>query len=147
MNRVIDFCRDIITGNFMFSLFVISVAKRILPSDSGQDLDLNDEYFVLYGRRVGNSNPSSLFRHETGTTRNPLISSATVNPVVDSGSVGAFPTLPLLRFHGILMIVAWPLLAVCGIFFASWMRPALPNGEWFQVGCIASYPGSCTKGV
>ena len=31
------------------------------------------------------------------------------------------------------MIIAWPLLAVTAIFFAAWMRPALPNGEWFQV--------------
>ena len=39
----------------------------------------------------------------------------------------------LIRAHGILMIIAWPLLAVIAIFFAAWMRPALPNGEWFQV--------------
>ena len=32
------------------------------------------------------------------------------------------------------MIVAWPLLVVIAIFFAAWMKPALPNGEWFQVG-------------
>ena len=43
------------------------------------------------------------------------------------------------------MIIAWPLLAVTAIFFAAWMRPALPNGEWFQVhravmlGSLASY--------
>ena len=115
-----------------------SVAKRIAPSDDGQDLDLNDDYFVLYGRRVGNSNPNSLFAHELGPTTNPLISSRTVNPVVADGSVGVFPRLPLLRFHGILMIIAWPILAVCGIFFASWMRPALPNGQWFQVDTLKS---------
>ncbi len=38
----------------------------------------------------------------------------------------------LIRAHGILMIIAWPLLAVTAIFFALFMRPALPNGEWFQ---------------
>ena len=59
-------------------------------------------------------------------------------------SVGAqtFPKLQLLRLHGILMIVAWPLLALCGIFFASWMSPALPNGEWFQVH-ICVYENEC----
>lgn len=36
-------------------------------------------------------------------------------------------------FVGILMILAWPLLVVSAIFFALWMKPALPNGEWFQV--------------
>ena len=39
-------------------------------------------------------------------------------------------------FHkGIFMITAWILLAGTGIFFASWMKPTLPNGEWFQV-CV-----------
>ena len=39
----------------------------------------------------------------------------------------------LVRAHGILMIIAWPVLAMTAIFFAAWMKPALPNGEWFQV--------------
>ena len=30
------------------------------------------------------------------------------------------------------MIVAWPLLAYMGTFLAANMKPALPNGEWFQ---------------
>ena len=33
------------------------------------------------------------------------------------------------------MIVTWPVLAVTGIFFAAWMKPALPKAEWFQV-CV-----------
>ena len=43
---------------------------------------------------------------------------------------------PLIRAHGILMIVAWPVLGVMGIFFAAWMKPALPKAEWFQVWCM-----------
>ena len=39
----------------------------------------------------------------------------------------------LIQTHGILMLIAWPFLASTGIFFASYMRRALPNGEWFQV--------------
>ena len=111
--------------------FLFRVAKKIAPSGAGEDLDLNNDYYVLYGRRRTSSRAGSLIQHET----NPLISSRVVNVVTAGGSVGAqsFPTQPLLRFHGILMIIAWPLLALCGIFFASWMRPALPNGEWFQV--------------
>ena len=31
------------------------------------------------------------------------------------------------------MIISWILLATSGVFFASWMKPTLPNGEWFQV--------------
>ena len=34
---------------------------------------------------------------------------------------------------GILMLISWPILASIAIFIASWMKPALPNGEWFQV--------------
>ena len=113
---------------------LFSVAKKIAPSGSSQDLDLNNEYYVLYGRRMGASAAAALILHEMGPN-NPSISSMIVNPVIAGGSVGAqtFPTQQLLRLHGILMIIAWPLLALCGIFFASWMRPALPNGEWFQV--------------
>ncbi len=39
----------------------------------------------------------------------------------------------LVRAHGILMLIAWPLLAANAIFFASNMRGALPKGKWFQV--------------
>lgn len=31
------------------------------------------------------------------------------------------------------MLISWPLLATNAIFFASWLKPALPNGGWFQV--------------
>ena len=31
------------------------------------------------------------------------------------------------------MIVAWPFLAYMGKFMAAHMKPALPNGGWFQV--------------
>ena len=34
---------------------------------------------------------------------------------------------------GIFMITAWILLATSAAFFAAWMKPILPNGEWFQV--------------
>ena len=56
----------------------------------------------------------------------------------DTGAAGQdmFDTVHrpnLIRAHGILMIIAWPLLAITAIFFALFMRPALPNGEWFLV--------------
>ena len=41
------------------------------------------------------------------------------------------------QYKGILLILSWPLLVVATIFFAAWMKPALPNGEWFQVYCRA----------
>ena len=64
----------------------------------------------------------------------PEISTTQVNPVTDGEAVAGGRSLnPFVQAHGILMIIAWPVLAVTGIFFAAWMRPALPNGEWFQV--------------
>ena len=58
-----------------------------------------------------------------------------INPETGQADIGADRSIQemLTRAHGILMIIAWPVLAVMGIFFAAWMRPALPNGEWFQV--------------
>ena len=62
-----------------------------------------------------------------------MITGDRANPVRD-GMVGAPPLVfPFIQAHGIFMTIAWPILAVTGIFFAAWMRPALPNGEWFQV--------------
>ena len=57
-------------------------------------------------------------------------------PLVSAVSAGMASWDPLIRAHGILMIVTWPVLAVTGIFFAAWMKPALPKAEWFQVCCM-----------
>ena len=66
---------------------------------------------------------------------------AQVNPAQAGGTVGGdvFGRVHrprLIRAHGALMIIAWPFLAVTAIFFALFMRPALPNGEWFQVSSL-----------
>ena len=73
----------------LLSLYLFSVAKKIAPSGSGQDLDLNNEYYVLYGRRTGASaTAGALTAHDSGADNVPSISSMTVNPVVAGGSVG-----------------------------------------------------------
>lgn len=61
------------------------------------------------------------------------------NPATSRGDVGV-STLrsTLVIVHGVLMLVAWPLLSFVAIFFAAWMKPALPNGQWFQVMCYLS---------
>ena len=88
----------------------------------------------MYGVGQMGSGAQALNSHVLGAGGNPLLSADRVNAVVDSGDLGNdFPMVQLLRAHGILMLIAWPLLAISGIFFAAWMRPALPNGEWFQV--------------
>ena len=61
------------------------------------------------------------------------------NPFSGEGEIGISRfRQQLLQAHGILMLVAWPVLAFTAIFFAAWMKQALPNGEWFQVG---GFPG------
>ena len=59
-----------------------SVAKKVVPSGTGQDLDLNNNYYILYGRRRGNSTSGGLVRHEIGQGNNPSISTATFNPTL-----------------------------------------------------------------
>ena len=115
-------------------LSYLRFAKRIAATDINQDLDLNAEFFVMYGVGPDGTGASSLATHVQGPGGNPLLSGNAVNVVVFEGELADdFPRDQLLRAHGILMLIAWPLLAVSGIFFAAWMRPALPNGEWFQV--------------
>ena len=115
-----------------------SVSKRIAPS-SAQDLDLSQPLFVIYARRLGISpNLDTIDSHANGGI---AVRGATPSRLLATNSTGTadeniFETVHrpnLIRAHGVLMIIAWPLLAVTAIFFALFMRPALPNGEWFQV--------------
>lgn len=118
-----------------------------------QDLPLDQSYYLEFGvgdRGRGkailsvnyftsllffpdNVSVSRFHRHE----QNPQISSREYNLATQSGEIGR-DTLKrdLITAHAVLMLVAWPLLAFTGIFFAAWMRPALPNGQWFQVHII-----------
>ena len=66
-----------------FVVSMLSVAKRIAPSGADQDFDLNNEYFVLYGQRVGDSGLGFLVPHEMGPGDNPRITSRKVNPAID----------------------------------------------------------------
>ena len=64
----------------------------------------------------------------------PTISKRKYNPSLDSGDMGVSTIrVKLMLVHGAAMLVAWPLLSLVAVFFAAWMKPALPNGEWFQV--------------
>ena len=110
-----------------------SIAKQIALAGTDEDLDLNADLYIMYGVGPGRSGASALGSHVIGPGGNPALSRGRFNPAQDSGEETAFPMSALLRAHGIIMLIAWPLLAVSGIFFAAWMRPALPNGEWFQV--------------
>ena len=109
--------------------------KRILPSD-GFDIDLDQDLYALYGHRSRNSSALlTIGPHDFDPL--PEISSKKMNAVRDGGSPGGgdFEIIRqrLIKAHGILMIIAWPMLAVTAIFFPLFMRPALPKGQWFQV--------------
>ena len=53
---------------------------------------MNNEYFILYGQRRGDSFQGFLFPHETGPGANPIISSMTFNPVTDADESPVTPT-------------------------------------------------------
>jgi len=89
-------------------------------------------FLVLTSFSAG-GNGSFTFHSQT----TPVVSTSRVNPVTSRGVVGMNTVKDvLIRAHGILMIIAYPILVMTAIFFASWIKPALPNGEWFQVSVI-----------
>ena len=117
---------------YLLPLQNFSIAKRIVSIDPPPvNVNLNSSVYILFGRRVTSSAEDYLLPHEDF----PQISTKKYDPVKDKtkGEGDNFPKLPLVRAHGTLMLIAWPLFGVCGVFFASWMRPALPKGQWFQV--------------
>ena len=59
------------------------------------------------------------------------------DPSKDGGPINATSTAlreALIKVHGVLMIVAWPMIAGVGVFFSAFMKTALQGGVWFQVG-------------
>ncbi len=88
----------------------------------------------MYGRRPANPAAAALAAHDLGAGNNPIVTGGRINPSVAQGEgLGDQERPRLIRAHGILMLIAWPFMAVTAIFFAAWMRPALPNGQWFQI--------------
>ena len=80
---------------------------------------------------TASANVSHFGYHDVGT---PVISKREYNPATSSGEIDTSNMKSaLILAHGVLMLVAWPLLSFLAIFFAAWMKPALPNGQWFQV--------------
>ena len=111
--------------------------RSITGSDDPHDLDLNSKHYVLFGWSNNKPDAGRLTPHTVGGAPDPSISKHRVNVAKDTGVEHGrdFDSIKriLIRTHGILMLIAWLLLASTGIFFAAHMRPALPNGEWFQV--------------
>ena len=114
---------------------VREIAGSEVSTADPRDLSLDISYFLLFGRGM-NPSARSLTIHDTGSIGNPQVSASMVNPALDQAAFGGNANSVqngLTRAHGIFMWISWPVLASTGIFFAAWMRPALPNGEWFQV--------------
>ena len=87
----------------------------------------------MFGRRSKNASAlKTIDVHE----HDPKITDKKINVAHDNGSASGgnkgFEDA-LVKTHGALMLVTWPLLVVTGIFFPVFMKPALPSGGWFQV--------------
>ena len=90
-----------------------------------------------FSRTVGSGSTLAPSSHPGET---PHLSAQAVNIAQFTGVVassGEFPKTALTKVHGIMMLISWPLLAVTGIFFAAWMKPALGPPpmppKWFTV--------------
>jgi hypothetical protein len=102
--------------------------SRLINGTGNMDYNLNEAFYQFYARGP-TAGAGGLPQHFLL----PPVSSAPISLTTAMGGLTAFPRDQLTRVHGILMIIAWPLLVVTAIFFAAWMKPALPNGEWFQI--------------
>eukprot|EP00731_Ephydatia_muelleri_P019192 Em0012g17a len=144
-NQAMDLCPS--SMNFVNGRIQCVFSRAIKTNDVLQDKALNQSYYQLSGWTDATGSSMAAIAYHSPTA--PKISVSTLNPTNASSPVTAEVKIdPLIRAHGILMIVAWPVLGVMGIFFAAWMKPALPKAEWFQVhraamlvslflGCVA----------
>ncbi len=71
---------------------IISIAKKIAASGTDQDFNLNNEYFILYGWRRGESFQGVLLPHEMTPGANPISSLMTFNPVTASDESAVTPS-------------------------------------------------------
>ena len=83
--------------------------------------------------------PASTSQGFTFHQRIPSISATTVNPAQYAGAVeNTQLRKALTKTHGVLMIVAWPVLAGTAVLFAAFLKPVLKEGKWFQVRHVLS---------
>ncbi|KAL5488524.1 hypothetical protein EMCRGX_G017474 [Ephydatia muelleri] len=148
-SNMVDTSQDLCPSsmNFVNGRIQCVFSRAIKTNDVLQDKALNQSYYQLSGWTDATGSSMAAIAYHSPTA--PKISVSTLNPTNASSPVTAEVKIdPLIRAHGILMIVAWPVLGVMGIFFAAWMKPALPKAEWFQVhraamlvslflGCVA----------
>jgi hypothetical protein len=105
--------------------------------NEGYDFDLNNSFHLLMGCGL---KKTPLNQHLAKHDYKPEVTNIKINPY-NSSYNGSIPhsmstfERTLLKTHGILMVIAYPLLLVTGVFFAAWFKPALPKG-WFIIHII-----------
>ncbi|KAH3870752.1 putative ferric-chelate reductase 1 isoform X2 [Dreissena polymorpha] len=112
--------------------------KKVAPSNTGRRkraasdastfFDLNSDFTLFYA--IGSASSGILIKHSAS----PLVSSQ----VADFQSIqeigGSRTGGNLVKAHGILMVIAWMLLASFGIFSARFYKDVWPEGfEWFSL--------------
>ncbi|XP_065905952.1 putative ferric-chelate reductase 1 [Dysidea avara] len=110
----------------------------VLPGSETLDLNLNSSHYIMIGTGLPDAG-SSFPRHD----RNPQVSTSEVNLAREFSVDFDYAKIPLIKTHGVLMIVAWPVLAYLGMTMARFMKPALPNGGWFQLHRILVISSLC----
>ena len=121
-------------SNFSFSItgdiFSCQFDRTYLSPPNAGGFALNGTFTLLLGARNGGVSPAnSRFEMHTDT---PCISSAPVNLLVPNPVLSSGRDFAPVKAHGLLMVLAWQVLIVTGIFMASYTKYIFPNGEWFQ---------------
>ncbi|XP_065905954.1 ferric-chelate reductase 1-like [Dysidea avara] len=111
---------------------IFSRVISVLPESEASDLNLDNSYYIMIGIGEFPGSPDSSRTRFLQHEHTPLVSTSKVNLVTVTSVNFDYSKIILIKLHGIFMIVAWPLLAYMGTFLAANMKPALPNGEWFQ---------------
>ncbi|XP_065905953.1 uncharacterized protein [Dysidea avara] len=112
---------------------IFSRVISVLPESEASDLNLNNSYYIIIGIGEFPGSPDSARTRFLQHERVPLVSSSKANLVRETSVDFDYSRIALIKLHGVFMIVAWPFLAYMGKFMAAHMKPALPNGGWFQV--------------
>ncbi|XP_052265958.1 uncharacterized protein LOC127868334 isoform X2 [Dreissena polymorpha] len=99
--------------------------KRRAAERSTTFFDLNDDFTLFYA--YGSASEGFLMKHSV----TPLVSDQVADFQAIQEIGGTSTKITLIKVHGILMVIAWMLLASFGIFSARFYKDVWPEGfEW-----------------
>ncbi|XP_019855379.1 PREDICTED: putative ferric-chelate reductase 1 isoform X2 [Amphimedon queenslandica] len=101
--------------------------------NEGFDYDLHNRYYILLGCSTTKSDLDVNFPYHQPNF--PAISDSMLHPFGNgTDTASGKPTFEkrMIRAHGVLMVIAYPVLLLTAVFFAAWMKPTMPK-MWFQV--------------